>query len=244
MWGVAPINMKIRLQKWLMRAGVASRRKSEELIAEGRVCVNGEIAVLGMNAAITDDITLDGVPVDIGRDIPKRYIMLNKPVGVISTAKDQFGRPTVMDFVPNDIRLFPVGRLDYHTSGLIFLTNDGEWANNLMHPSQEIEKTYIAEIDGKPSFDKLEVFREGLLIEEKLTAQCKIKIINESAKNCTAEIIIHEGRNRQVRKMCEAIGHPVLSLKRIKIGDIELGDLPVGKWQDIFLDNAIRLNYD
>ncbi|MCL2225933.1 MAG: rRNA pseudouridine synthase [Defluviitaleaceae bacterium] len=235
--------MEIRLQKILANAGVASRRKSEELIAEGRVTVNGiVITELGAKAKTKDKIEVDGVPV--GRAPRKKtYIMLHKPEGVVTTVADQFDRPTVMDYLPADRRLFPVGRLDYETSGLIFLTNDGDWANALTHPKSEIRKTYIAEIKGEPTEAELKKFREGIKLTEKdsqsnkknsrKTAPAEIEILRTKIPTTKVRITIHEGRNRQVRRMCDAIGHPVKSLKRVSIGDVKLGDLPQGKWRHL-----------
>ena len=215
----------IRLQKLLAIAGVTSRRKAELLILEGRVLVNGEaVTELGAKAQLTDDITVDGIKLSIQK---KTYIKLYKPMGVISSAKDNFGRKTVLDLVPCDVRLFPVGRLDYDTSGLILLTNDGEWANKLMHPGNKVNKTYIAMFDGTPTEEGLEAFREGLYIEGKKTAPCKIFMLSKDS----AKITLHEGRNRQVRKMCEAIGLEVLKLKRVSIGALELGKLKPGEWR-------------
>ena len=215
----------VRLQKLLAMAGVASRRKAELLILEGRVFVNGIVVTeLGAKAQATDHITIDGKKIDFEK---KTYVMLHKPTGVISSAKDNFSRRTVLDLVQIDVRLFPVGRLDYDTSGLLLLTNDGEWANRLMHPSRKVHKTYIAKVKGHPTEESLKVFREGLLIEGKKTAPCKIDMISDNA----AKIVLHEGRNRQVRKMCEAIGLEVLGLKRISIGSLELRELEPGEWR-------------
>jgi len=232
----------VRLQKILAQAGVASRRKCEELIAEGRVTVNGEVATIGTVVDVTDgdkdskgkiesEIKVDGVI--IAATPPKKtYIALHKPIGVVTTAKEQFGRPSVMDFVPRDVRLFPVGRLDYGSSGLIFLTDDGDWANMLMHPSHEIVKTYVATVRGTPDAYKLKCLRNGIVIEGKKTAPAEVKVLTTGE----LEIKIREGRNRQIRKMCEAIGHPVIKLQRVAIGDVKLGDLPAGKWRH--LDDA------
>ena len=215
----------IRLQKLLAMAGFASRRRAEFLILEGRVSVNGKaVTELGAKASETDDIAVDGASINFEKKI---YVMLHKPTGVISSAKDNFGRKTVIDLVQSDVRLFPVGRLDYDTSGLMLLTNDGEWANNLMHPSKKINKTYLAKLDGQLTEDKLQAFRQGLFIEGKTTAPSQIKVISGNM----VKITLHEGRNRQVRKMCEAIGLEVLSLKRTSVGGLKLGDLKPGEWR-------------
>ena len=229
----------IRLQKLLAMAGVASRRKAELLIQEGRVFVNGNMVTeLGAKALATDDITVDGTKINFEK---KTYLMLHKPTGVICSVKDNFGRMTVFDLVPSDVRLFSVGRLDYDTSGLIILTNDGEWANKLMHPSKKVNKTYIAKIKGLLKPDSINAFRKGLLIEGKKTAPCKIEMIS----NSEAKIVLNEGRNRQVRKMCEAIGLEVLSLERVSIGCLELGGLKQGEWRyltDNEVQGVIRIN--
>ncbi|MCL1882664.1 MAG: rRNA pseudouridine synthase [Defluviitaleaceae bacterium] len=225
--------MEKRLQKILAEAGIASRRKAEEIIAEGRVSVNGvTVKELGTKAHVNDNIFVDGEPIK-KRKSKKKYIMLHKPEGVVTTAQDQFGRQTVMDYVPAQSRLFPVGRLDYETSGLIILTNDGEWANKLLHPKYKIEKKYIATLRGEPTEEELQRFRSGVKIEGRLTAPAKISIIKREKENAVVKITITEGRNRQVRKMCEKINHPVIQLKRVAIGSIKLGDLPVGKWLEL-----------
>ncbi|MCL2387808.1 MAG: rRNA pseudouridine synthase, partial [Defluviitaleaceae bacterium] len=205
----------MRLQKLLANAGVASRRKAEELISAGRVRVNGKVVTeLGAKATASDEITVDGVP--LAAASKKKYIMLHKPEKVVTTVSDQFGRATVMDYVPRDVRLFPVGRLDYETSGLILLTNDGDWANTLMHPSNEVNKTYIAVIHGKPTPAALQAFRTGITIEGRRTAPCKIataqatqplfaddmhskphkrhEASNSPHADTTVKITIHEGR--------------------------------------------------
>ena len=224
---------QMRLQKYLAHAGVASRRASEELIKQGRVSVNG-VVVTDMGSSVGEDdiVAFDSKVISSMVDSEKIYIILNKPVGYVSTAKDQFGRPTVVDLV-RDIksRLYPVGRLDYDTSGLIILTNDGEFTYRLTHPKHEIEKTYVAEVYGIPGEDEIQRFEKGLKIEDYITSPAKLSIVKIKGNNALLQVTIHEGKNRQVRKMCEAIGHKVLSLKRISIGPIALKDLPEGKWR-------------
>jgi 23S rRNA pseudouridine2605 synthase len=221
----------MRLQKILANAGVAARRKAEEMITAGRVSVNGEtVRELGTQATEADIVAVDGVP--IGAEPPKMYIALHKPEGVVTTVADPFDRPTVMDYVPTHTRLFPVGRLDFDTSGLLFLTNDGNWANEKTHPSHEVSKTYLATLRGEPSDAELQKFRTGIEIEDYTTAPAEIVIISRG-ETTTVRITIHEGRNRQIRKMCAAIGHPVISLKRVSIGNVKLGNLPVGKWREL-----------
>lgn len=231
--------MEIRLQKLLAQAGVASRRKAEEIIAARRVAVNGVIvAEAGAKASPTDEITVDGVRISRPPTV-KTYIALHKPEGVVTTASEQFGRACVMDFVPHEVRLFPVGRLDFDTSGLLFLTNDGDWANALMHPSRGVEKTYRATLRGVPDAAALQKFRDGILIENRKTAPAKIKNLRKNI----FEIKIHEGRNRQIRKMCDALGYPVLSLMRVAIGEVMLGDLPSGEWRNLSANELNVLNF-
>jgi 23S rRNA pseudouridine2605 synthase len=219
--------MEIRSQKIL--SGVVSRRKAEELITAGRVSVNGSVAILGAKVdPDKDEILLDGQPIKPKEDFI--YIMLNKPERVVTTAHDPQGRQTVFDLLPKDLRLFSVGRLDYDTSGLLLLTNDGDFTQRLTHPKHEIKKTYIARISGLPDEQTLAAFRKGLIIEGKKTSPCEIEIIKKDP-NALVRISLHEGRNRQVRKMCEQINHPVLSLKRVAVGNVKLGDLKTGEWR-------------
>lgn len=223
--------MLMRLQKFLAEAQVASRRKAEEIITQGRVSVNGVIITeLGTKVESEKDIvTVDGNSVSICEKMV--YIMLNKPEGCVTTVKDQFDRKSVLDYV-NDVneRIYPVGRLDYDTSGLLILTNDGELTYKLTHPKHNVEKTYIAEVDREPDISDMDKFRTGVVIDGRKTAPAKIKIINKG-KLTSLEIKIHEGRNRQVRKMCAAINCNVVKLKRIAEGNISLGKLEKGKYR-------------
>ncbi|MGN0133856.1 MAG: pseudouridine synthase [Anaerotignum sp.] len=229
--------MEERLQKYLAEAGVASRRKAEELIAQGKVKVNGKV-VTEMGIKIDpakDEVTYLDKKVTT-KDTKMVYIMLYKPEGYVTTAKEQFGRPAVMDLVKGvKERIFPVGRLDYDTSGLLLLTNDGDLTYKLTHPKHDVDKTYIAKLYGIPDEGALQKFRRGVVIDGKRTKPAKIQIIDKDkdGRFCTAEIIIHEGRNRQVRKMCEAIKHPVAQLKRVATGDLKLGDLQKGKYRHL-----------
>jgi len=221
----------MRLQKFLASCGVASRRKSEELIEDGRVKVNDKI-VTKMGIKIdpeTDLVCVDGK--NIVSEEHKIYILLNKPKGYVTTVREQFNRKKVIDLVDVPFRIFPVGRLDYNTSGLLILTNDGELTYKLTHPKFEIPKTYIARIKGTPSKGKLNNFKDGLRIGNYTTSPAEIKILKKIDGDCLVEITIKEGKNRQVRKMCDAIGHPVLELKRIKMGKINIGYLKVGDWR-------------
>ncbi len=229
--------MEERLQKYLAEAGIASRRKSEEWIASGRVKVNG-VVVTALGTKIDpqkDQVLFDDQPVVISGE-KKIYLMLHKPEGYVTTAKEQFGRPAVLDLV-RDVkqRIFPVGRLDYDTSGLLLLTNDGELTYRLTHPKYDVDKTYIAKIYGVPDDMDLQKFRRGVMVDGRKTRPAKIRIleIEKDRRFCTAEIILHEGKNRQVRKMCDAIKHPVAQLKRGATGTLTLGDLPKGAYRPL-----------
>ncbi len=230
----------MRLQKFMAQCGIASRRKSEEIIANKRVKVNGElITELGYKIdPFKDTITVDGKR--LKHREKKIYIIMNKPKGYVTTVSDEYNRKTVLDLV-KDVkeRVYPVGRLDYDTSGLLILTNDGELAYRMIHPKYEVVKTYIATVEGKPSEEELERFRHGLEIDGYITSEAEIEILNTINDKSVVKIQIHEGKNRQIRKMCEKIGHPVTSLKRISIGELELGTLRKGCWR--FLnDNEIE----
>jgi 23S rRNA pseudouridine2605 synthase len=232
--------MAERLQKFLARAGVASRRKVEEMIVAGRVSVNGTTAQLGMKVNEQARITVDGRPV---KDEEARvYVMLHKPEGYITAVSDPEKRRVVVDLVRDiPVRLVPVGRLDYDSSGLLILSNDGELTQRLTHPRYEVAKTYIAQLRGTPDQEGLRAFKAGLRIDDGLpTAPAHIKILRREGGNATAQIILKEGRNRQIRKMCAAIGCPVMALKRVSVGKLHLGNLPRGQYR--FLTAAeIRL---
>lgn len=223
----------MRLQKYLAHAGIASRRKAEALIKTGRVCVNGKIVKrMGMLVGECDSVTVDGSEVESMEK--KVYIMLNKPVGYISTAKDQFSRKTVLDLVEGiKQRIYPVGRLDYNTSGLLILTNDGELAQRITHPGNRVKKVYEAVVEGIPSDNDIKRFKKGVDIGGYVTASANMKILSVKSKNPVVEIVIHEGKNRQVRKMCSEIGHPVIKLKRTAEGELKLGSLKEGKWRHL-----------
>ncbi|TMW73650.1 pseudouridine synthase [Alteribacter natronophilus] len=223
-----------RLQKIIAQAGITSRRKAESLIEQGRVKVNGSVVTeLGAKAdPSSDEIEVDGVPV--GKEEPV-YYLLYKPQAVISSVDDHHGRKTVTDLVETDKRIYPVGRLDYDTSGLILLTNDGEFANMLMHPKFRIHKTYIAKVKGIPSRQKLKTLEKGIELEDGKTAPARVKLVrgNSKKENAIVEITIHEGRNRQVRRMLEAIGHPVDKLKREQYGFLTLKGLNAGEYREL-----------
>lgn len=224
---------EIRLQKYLAEAGVASRRKAEELIQQGKVKVNDKI-VLELGTKIEpekDKIEYEGNIITIENE--KIYILLNKPIGYVTTAKDQFNRDSVLDLVKVKQRIVPVGRLDMYTSGALLLTNDGDFVYQVTHPKHEIEKTYTVTIKGIVTKEEVERLKKGVKIEDYTTSSAKVKILKtEEEKNQSRlEITIHEGKNRQVRKMCEAVGHKVLALHRSKIAGIGVKDLSLGKWR-------------
>lgn len=221
---------KERLQKYIASCGVCSRRKAEELILEKRVKVNG-IIVEELGVKIdenVDCVTIDGK--EIVKCDKKIYIKLHKPEGYITTSKDQFGRKTVLDLIDIDDRVYPIGRLDYDTSGLLILTNDGDLANKLMHPKYHIYKTYVAKIDGVINVNALEKLKTGVFIEDYKTSPAKVRLINSINNSSEVEISIYEGKNRQVRKMFEAVGHNVSKLKRVSFGKINLKGLSLGQW--------------
>jgi len=219
-----------RLQKVLAAAGFGSRRACEELIADGRVTVDGEVAELGRRVdPETAKVEVGGVPVSVRPGLV--YYLLNKPRGVVTTASDPQGRPTVLELVPPEPRVFPVGRLDADTEGLLILTNDGDLAYRLAHPSFGVEKEYLAEVDGVPTAGELRRLRTGVQLEDGVTAPARASVVQGRALRLT----IHEGRNRQVRRMCAAIGHPVVRLVRTRIGPLADRSLPPGTWRTITL---------
>lgn len=222
----------MRLQKFLASAGIASRRASEKLIEEGRVKVNGEVVTtLGTTVdPDKDQVSFDGQTVKLVEE--KIYLLLNKPPGYVTTAKDQFGRPTVLDLVSETgHRVFPVGRLDYQTSGLLILTNDGDLTLQLTHPRHEVFKTYVATVSGSISDEALQRLEKGVKLEDFTTSPAKVKLIKRSDEASLVEISIREGKYRQVRRMMEAVGHPVESLQRTCIGKINLSGLREGSYR-------------
>lgn len=224
----------VRLQKYLADAGVASRRASEKLIAEGRVSVNGNII---REMGVQVDENYDTVSVDgeiIRNNVKKEYIMLNKPVGFITTVSDDKGRPTVMELVSDiSARIYPVGRLDYDTEGLLLLTNDGDLTYRITHPKHDIAKTYVAEVTGDISMDTINQLRRGVVIDGKKTSPAQVEVVGATQYGTKIEITIHEGRNRQVRKMFESLGCIVKKLKRTHEAGLTLGHLPLGKWRKL-----------
>ena len=225
--------MEERLQKYLAQCGVASRRKCEELVLQGRVQVNG-VTVTELGTKINpekDKIKFDGK--DIKQSPKLVYILLNKPIGYVTTADDQFGRDTVLDLVKVKERIVPVGRLDMYTSGALILTNDGDFVYQVTHPKHEIEKTYTVTIKGIVQNSEVEQLRNGIKIDDYITKPARVKILKTDTEKDISrlEITIHEGKNRQIRKMCEAVGRKVLALHRSKIGGIGVKDIELGKWR-------------
>ena len=222
-----------RLQKVIANSGVASRRKAEELISQGKVSVNGEVITeLGTKVSEKDEILVNGIA--INRE-EKVYYLLNKPREVISSAHDEHNRKTVVDLIDEDKRIYPVGRLDYDTTGLIILTNDGELTNLLTHPSNEIDKVYVAKIKGTLTPSEIMALKKGVVIDDFKTSKSKVKVKSIDKKNDTSivEIIIHEGKNHQVKKMFEAVNHEVLKLKRERIGFLDLTGLNSGEYRKL-----------
>jgi 23S rRNA pseudouridine2605 synthase len=225
-----------KLQKVLARAGVASRRAVEILIMEGRVRVNGEVADVGRRVdPLTDVLEVDGALVATNPDLV--HYLLHKPAGVVTTAIDPQGRPTVLDLVPAEPRVHPVGRLDLDTEGLLLLTNDGELTQRITHPSHGVEKEYLAQVEGTPSRGALRALREGVELDDGPTAPAKVSQVSPGVLRIT----IHEGRNRQVRRMCEAVGHPVSRLVRTRIGPLTDTALQPGEWRALTPDEVASL---
>jgi 23S rRNA pseudouridine2605 synthase len=221
-----------RLQKVLAQAGLGSRRACEALIEAGRVEVNGEVAALGRRVDPEHDrVTVDGVTIPVRSGLV--YYLLNKPAKVVTTAHDPEGRPTVVDLVPAEPRVFPVGSLDWDTEGLLLLTNDGDLAHGLTHPSRGVPKAYLAEVAGVPGRAALRQLREGVDLDDGRTAPAGARLAQTTPNGAALEIEIHEGRNRQVRRMCEAVGHPVRRLVRIRFGPLRDHRLAPGQWRSL-----------
>ena len=232
---------ELRLQKYLAQCGVSSRRGAEQIIHEGRVTVNGTVVTeMGIKVKKGDKVTVDGQLVK--QEKSKYYILLNKPSGVLSSVKDDRGRDCVVDLIEGiDARLYPVGRLDYDTTGLLLLTNDGDFMQRVTHPSFEIWKTYQAVVKGVPTETDVKRFVEGIMLDDGKTLPAVLDVVGYKGSNAIVEVSIREGRNRQVRRMLERIGHPVNSLKRISFGSLELGDLKPGKWRHVKPEEIARL---
>ncbi|MDX6474295.1 MAG: rRNA synthase [Gaiellaceae bacterium] len=224
----------MRLNAYLARAGLASRRGADDLIKAGRVLVNGEPGQLNTFVEATDRVEVDG------REVGKQrlaHLLLYKPAGIISTARDPQGRPTVVDLVPNGTRVVPVGRLDADTTGALLLTNDGELAHRLAHPKYKVEKVYVAEIGGNPGEDVLQRLRDGVELDDGVTAPAQVRRLGPHS----LELTIHEGRNRQVKRMLDAVGHPVRSLHRSTYAGLKLGGLVPGQWRELEPSEVDRL---
>lgn len=236
-----------RLQKYLANSGIASRRKAEEYILAGKVKVNGKIVTeLGTKVnPLKDIVEFEGKKVN--KDIKKVYVLLNKPIDYVTTVKDQFNRNTVVDLVKNaGENLLPVGRLDMYTSGALILTNDGDFIFHVTHPKHEVEKTYTVTLKGKVTNEDVENLKQGVIIDEEYkTKPAKVRImkIDEEKNISRLEIVIHEGKNRQVRKMCEAIGKKVIALHRSKIGNIGVKDLKIGQWRYLTKEEISSLKF-
>lgn len=225
---------QVRLQKFLANSGICSRRAAEQLILEGKIYVNGKI-ISELGTKINPEIDV----VEYNEKIVKTqdklvYILLNKPIGYVTTVKEQFGRPTVMDLIKDvDVNVVPVGRLDMYTSGAIILTNDGDFVYKVTHPKNEVEKIYNATVRGVISKEDVNKLEQGVEIDDYVSGKAKVKIlkIDDNKKISRIQITIHEGKNREVRKMCEAVGKPVIALHRVKIGNINVKDLKLGTWR-------------
>lgn len=232
----------IRLHKYIAAQGAASRRAAEALIAAGRVQVNGRVAdAMGLKIdPERDRVSVDGVL--LNRRPERRYILLHKPAGYISSAHDERGRRTVLDLLHGvSERVYPVGRLDYDSSGLLILTNDGELTHHLLHPSHQVDKTYLALVENCPAPSALDMLRRGIRLEDGITAPAKVRLIRHRGPGALVEISIHEGRNHQVKRMLEAVGHPVKHLKRIRIAFLDAKQLPLGEWRELSADEVHRL---
>src|SRR5690242_2181280 len=230
----------MRLNAFLARAGVASRRRADELIKAGRVTVNGEAGQLNTVVGAHDRVEVDGQEVQRQR---LRYVLLHKPAGVVTTARDPQGRPTVVELVPGEPRVVPVGRLDADTTGALLLTNDGQLAHRLAHPRYEVDKVYEAEVDGVPSAPALAALADGVELDDGPTAPARVRTVAAAAdgSRATLELTLHEGRNRQVRRMCEAVGHPVRRLHRSRYAGLSVAGLAAGGWRELRADEVAAL---
>ena len=228
-----------RLQKYLASCGIASRRSCEQLIRQGRVRVNGDKAHLGMRVTAGDVVEVDGV--QVGPEAPVHYL-LNKPLGTITTADDPQGRPTVVDLVPGEPRVYPVGRLDADTAGLLLLTNDGELAHRLMHPSFEVDKTYEVLVAGRLDAAAVRALAEGVELDGRPTAPARVRVLQQGSAQTLLEMVIHEGRNRQVRRMVEAVGGRVEGLVRVGYAHLTLAGLAPGRWRELDRRDVRRLH--
>ena len=223
----------MRINKFLSSLGIASRRAIDKYIEEGRIKVNGVIASTGIDVTEDDEIYIDNKKIETKRIEEKVYFILNKPLEVLSASSDDRGRKTVVDLIKTDKRIFPIGRLDYMTSGLILLTNDGELFNRLVHPKSEIYKKYYIKVFGEVKKEEIEELKKGILLEDGKTLPAKVSGIKYDKNKTSMYISIREGRNRQIRRMIEKFGYKVLMLRREKIGELSLGDLKEGKYREL-----------
>ena len=223
----------MRINKFLSSLGIASRRAIDKYIEEGRIKVNGVIASTGIDVTEEDEIYIDNKKIETNRIEEKVYFMLNKPLEVLSASSDDRGRKTVVDLIKTDKRIFPIGRLDYMTSGLILLTNDGELFNRLVHPKSEIYKKYYIKVFGEVKKEEIEELKKDVLLEDGKTLPAKVSGIKYDKNKTSMYISIREGRNRQIRRMIEKFGYKVLMLRREKIGELSLGDLKEGKYREL-----------
>jgi 23S rRNA pseudouridine2605 synthase len=228
----------MRLNAYLARAGVASRRRADELIRDGRVRVNGEPGELNTDVGKRDVVDVDGERVE---PQPLAYLLLNKPEGVVTTASDPHGRRTVVDLVPAEPRVVPVGRLDVDTTGALLLTNDGDLAHRLAHPRYGVPKVYEADVEGSPSPDDLARLQDGIELDDGLTAPASARIVTRGARLSRLELTLHEGRKHQVKRMCEAIGHPVRHLHRVRYAELHLEGLAPGESRQLTADEVAGL---
>ena len=231
----------MRLQKYLAECGVASRRHAEDLIRAGRVTVNGKtVTEMGTQVGEDSQVAVDGKAVRL--ESAKRYIMYHKPAGEVTTASDPEGRRTVLDHFDHlKLRLYPVGRLDYDSEGLLLLTNDGELTNRLLHPRNEVDKTYVARVGGTVTREQVKTLSAGVVLDERRTSPARVRVTKQEAEFCYVTVTIHEGRNRQVRRMFEQVGLQVLALKRVGFGPLTLGELKRGQWRDLTDEEVAKL---
>lgn len=231
----------MRLQKYMAECGVASRRRAEEMIAAGQVQVNGvTVTEMGTQVEDGDEVRVDGKI--IRPETEKKYVLYHKPAGEVTTVSDPEGRACVLDhFRDYPVRLYPVGRLDYDSEGLLLLTNDGALTERLLHPSHQVDKTYLARVSGEVTMEEVRRLRQGVLLDDHKTAPAKVRVLKLETFATQVLVTIHEGRNRQVRRMFEEVGHQVLQLRRVKFGPLELGDLKRGQWRELTAEEIRRL---
>lgn len=231
----------MRLQKYLAQCGVASRRSAEKMILDGLVQVNGQtIREMGVLVNPGDVVAVNGD--EVHPEEEKHYLMYHKPIGEVATSSDPEGRPTVLDkFKEYPVRLFTVGRLDFDSEGLILLTNDGDLAQHMLHPSQEVDKVYLARVSNELTMDEVRRLREGVMVDGRRTSPAKVRIIKKETFATVVLVSIHEGRNRQVRRMIAQVGHQVVMLRRVQFGPLQLGDLERGQWRHLTKEEVAKL---